>query len=403
MEIEHEYVRPSEGDNFSVVGTDVWRVIGSWCDLPSRVVLRFTAKSFTELLPRRPTRGYKLLSSVVAISPSLQEWFVNNQLLLSIDAYESAAASGNIPFLQYLWQRQVFHPQQIVSICARAAHKGQKSVLNWLTSFLELESFMIQGISYGACISNQVHVLDWLEARDVQFTDEHFTTAVAVATINGSFECLLWLWQRGVTIRPHPCAAASHHLEMLHWLVKNNYLTKQQVVEGCVLQNRPRIDDRNVITTLEEFYEPGVNYSDKVFAEAVGLRSLRVLKWLRKHKFPWDEETTEAAATKSKPAIMNYLLKKGCPVNRQTVIGNAVRWMNREMIVYLREQGYPWSERTVPRALQPLDFYQFLFDMDYSRTGWDYILKYLEGFSLDGSYGEGVASLKDWILAKVYV
>lgn len=105
--------------DFSLLECDVWCVITVKCSTLSRRMLRLTAKGFAELLAPRPIRYRRdgseirygeLLSSMIArsTSPSLFDWFADDKLTLSLDAYRDAASVGNVPFLQYLWRGRSF-------------------------------------------------------------------------------------------------------------------------------------------------------------------------------------------------------------------------------------------------------------------------------------------------------
>lgn len=393
--------------DFSLLGTDAWCVVGIWSDFLSRSVLRMTAKPFAQLLQRQPTRCYKLFSSLLPVcrSPSLQEWFCNDNLVLSFDVYKTAAKLGNVSFLEYLWKRQKFHQYQIKAICEKAAAHARMRVLDWLYSKLELEPAFTQALAQGACLRNRVQVLDWLEARDTDFTQvEQFRTAMIFASINDSFECLLWLWRRGVPVTIHPYTTpACQNLEMLRWLVKNHYITQRAIVENCVYKSRSSCD-QGVIATLKEFIEPGVTYSTQVFVKAVMLRSLRIVQWLHQRNFPWNTGVSATAAGESTPEVMNYLLEKGCPVKPRTAMHNAVYMMNKKMITYLRarDEPFPWDERTVPRSFKRISFYQFLLEMDYPRVGWDYIFAQILSAEIDEDEEKHAQRLQDWITQNVY-
>lgn len=393
------------GENFSVLGKDLWRVIESHCSSLSRRVLRMTAKSFAQLLKPRKRECGTLLSSLLvrSRSPSLLNWFCDDKLILSNYVYHYAGFNCNLPFLKYLWRRQKFHKIQIEAVCNCAAYYGHFKVLNWIYSLFELEPLLVKSIADGACSANRVDVLDWLEIRDADFTSIECGIIMFSATVRGNFEAMLWLWRRGARVEVNEACATTDNHEMLHWLVKNRFVDEQWVIENCTGHSYLPFSkrERAVLTTLEEFYEPNVNYSTKVFTNAVSLRSLRVLEWLHAHQFPWDEQTAKRAAEHGTPEMLKYCLENGCPARESELLPCAVHKTNRKVIEWLRSPeggARDWGEPKVPWSSGQLSFYEFLLEMEYPRSHWDRILVYTERH-YEGKW----VQLGNWILAHVYV
>lgn len=238
---------------------------------------------------------------------------------------------------------------------------------------------MVSVIAYSAIIRDHVGVLDWLEVRDADLETVAFDLNDSLE-YHGSFECLLWLWRRGLCKHIRSNAATSCHLPMLEWLVKNAFLTKQEIVEHCIYKHSIR-RVAEVMQTLEAFYEPGVTYSPDVCTSAVSLKSVRVMKWLHSHNFPWNEDTTRAAVLRSTPDVLRYCLKKGCPVKNDCLIGYAIQARNQAVLEWLLNpvdkhgkvfcDPFLWPQVAVIPCSSSLIFLQFLVDSDCPRRIWD--------------------------------
>lgn len=405
---------------FSSLGYDLWYLIADRCDNLSRRILRQTATGFALLVKPRPIRYSSdgteikqgvLLSMMVAYSKStsLRRWFGDSKLIISIETYRAAAIVGNLRFLRYLRKRQEFHELQIYIICYQAALHGRVNILNWMYSIFEFDFHIIRRVAEGAAVGAHVNILDWLEARDLVSSHESFADPCASAAVTGNFECVLWFWRRGLHRQFCNETAACGNLELLWWCVKNNFMSKQQIVEHCVLARYPKQPEREVIATLEEFYEPGLNYSDRVISRAFDLRSLCVVKWLHRKGFAWNARSISRAVGHTTPEIIRYCLKKGCLFLPDLVMNSAVSTMNRKVITWLRQPTdkhgnslrapFPWGSGRFPLSGFYPTFFQFLLEIGYPRSCWDDIFN----TRVTGKRELGHEIAKKWILRNVYV
>lgn len=172
--------------SFSCIGLDVWRVVGAHCHSLQRRPLLLTCKSFRALLPVKERLlmpngeefiRRELLTTLAARanSFSLFTYFYEGNPIVDIETYLQAARKGNVEILAFLWQRQAFHPYQIIRVCRMAASSNQRCVLDWFFSFLELEPFMANAIAHGALNKDNVDLLNWLECRDADKTRSRLT------------------------------------------------------------------------------------------------------------------------------------------------------------------------------------------------------------------------------------
>lgn len=408
-----------EEEEFSSIGRDVWRIVGGYCGRLTRRILLMSAKSFRHLLPRSKRRG-SLLTTLTARANSspLFHLFADNGSLMDLGTYIMAARKGNVEILEYLWRRQKFCKLQIDEICREAAINNRRNVLDWLYSFMELEPFMVYTIAHKAMMGGHTELLDWLECRDVDFDlfiESERRVLSGTAASRGNFEAVLWFWRRGWRPLFGQRVAASHNLEMLHWMVKNNFLTNEDIVEGSVrlcLHNW-RTGASTIINTIEEFYNPNTTYSTRVCTGAVARKSVVLMKWLHEHNFPWDWTTTKDAVRYGNLEVLRYCLRKGCPVEATELTRYAIESNNVTALKWLRnpvdEEGlpfcepFPWHSRTVLSGCAKLELLNYLLENDYPTALWNYTLDKIEAYTLgDGSRSERCIKLQKWILKNVY-
>lgn len=391
-----------EEQEFSLLGRDVWCVIGKHCGRLMQRMLDMTAKSFRDLLPAREQHFFAdgekfsdgaLITTLATRANSfpLFRMFADSGAPTGIDTYIAAARRGNVEILQYLWQRQKFCEKQVEEICIASATANRHNVLDWLYSFMELEEFMVYNIAYQAATYGRVELLDWLECREVDFTtfkEKDKRVISNAAATRGNFETVLWFWRRGWRPLFAKRVASSHNLEMLHWMVKNNFLTKKDIVEGSVYLPYGRTSISRIINTIEEFQEPGTTYSPQVCMQAACLKSVPLLKWIRRQKFPWDSETTKEAAKRGSPEVLAYCLRKNCSADKDRLTSYAIKSNNVSTLTWLREQGYPWYDQTVLPLYAHPKLIQYLSENDYPLDLWKYSLNSFGGHTYDDEHDQ---------------
>lgn len=398
-------------EEFSLLGSDVWPVIVANCSRLTCRVLLLTCKSFGQLLPKKKYPG-ELLTTLAARENYLPlfQFFYNP--LISIDTYRQAAKTGNLAILQILWQKQAFHPLQIEKVCFHAAMYNQRHVLDWLYSFLILEPFLVFKIAQGAVVGKHVHLLDWLEAREADFAalkNEEKSTLASVAAYRGSLDCLLWLWRRGHIISFREEATYGADLETSRWLVKNHFFSKEEMCLGAPNVHCVKYNPSAAIRKLEEFYEPGKTYGITACNRAAMSKSLPVMKWLRKHNFPWTNLTCARAARRGTPEILRYCLRKGCPVKKEKLTRYAIESNNFPVLVWLRNptdkyeqkfaEPFPWADETLLSGCASQEILDYLLENDYPRHLWEHTVTYLQGeFKEESIYAQKCCELRQWIL-----
>lgn len=72
---------------------------------------------------------------------------------------------------------------------------------------------------------------------------------------------------------------------------------------------------------------------------------LEMLKWIRKHNCPWDEETFYEAVCSGHKEMITWLKSQGCPWNETTCTAAAIHG-RLDILKYLRANGCPWSKET---------------------------------------------------------
>ena len=77
--------------------------------------------------------------------------------------------------------------------------------------------------------------------------------------------------------------------------------------------------------------------------------NLKVLQWVRKNGYPWDEQTCSAAALGGHLEVLQWARDNGCPWNEDTCDA-AARGGHLEVLQWAHGNGCPWDERICSHA-----------------------------------------------------
>jgi hypothetical protein len=84
---------------------------------------------------------------------------------------------------------------------------------------------------------------------------------------------------------------------------------------------------------------------------AAAFEHFETLKWLRQHHCPWDEQTMGEAAYTGNMEMLSWLLEQGAPVD-ESVCADAAQVGQLEALQWLRERGCPWDEECCNAAAE---------------------------------------------------
>ena len=107
-------------------------------------------------------------------------------------------------------------------------------------------------------------------------------------------------------------------------------------------------------------FDSSENMYSKVLDQRDKDKALLAIKWLRRHNFPWDEETCASAASNKNLSALKWVRNEGCPWDERTLVEASWRYRGcksdiTEMIEYCIQHGCPLSSRTCQYAMHNSD------------------------------------------------
>lgn len=161
-------------------------------------------------------------------------------------------------------------------------------------------------------------------------------------------------------------AAEDGCLGLLMWADSIGCVSDKYVFLGACKRKRMNI--------LEHFRRGSASdVGTQGFEVAAREGHLEIVRWLREHDFPWNQDVTRAAAASGRLEILQFLFANGCPWHNDLCADacrgghlNVLRWLhnrglplttetcscaalsgNLEMVQFLRAHGCPWNRETV--------------------------------------------------------
>lgn len=147
------------------------------------------------------------------------DWIHQQQLLYEDtirSLSESALLDGNIPILQWMFDRHLFHTNKQTT--DNAAKRGQVNVLQWLKDHDLLVTIELTFIWILAAQGGHVHELDWLFENGFAYPSSSIV-GLHYANISDT-RVLEWAFDRGIEFTTGDCsnAAMNGNLDALKWL-----------------------------------------------------------------------------------------------------------------------------------------------------------------------------------------
>lgn len=247
------------------------------------------------------------------------EWLRRNDCPYDSIAYPYAAHGGHLDVIKWLHDNDYDMDSLVWDI---AATRGHLDILKWLIDvwpdYKSFDCVYASAAEYG-----QIHVIEGL--LTIKRPAESFEYYVCACTaFGGQPETLKWLYANGFAWNELTCieAVRSGSLECLKYAHENGCPWNST---KCVFQATLSINDFDDKYSQSEYNhifnerlkilkylvrEGCVIDNPKLCANAAKINHLPMLKWLRKHGCPWDENTCDEANYED---IDKWIHENGCP------------------------------------------------------------------------------------------
>ncbi len=194
-----------------------------------------------------------------------------------------AAEAGNLPLLQSLCAEGC----PVNSVDVTAAKNGHLHVLQWLVA--SRHNIRYEMVCKEAAKRNDRRLLEWVEARGVNFDDPRLNDSACAG------------------------AAAGGHLDLLQWLKAK--IPGQSYDSDSCLGECSLAAQGGHLSVLQWFEERGVNFTEMYglcYAAAQG-GHLEVLKWLRTKGCPWEWSTFSMIMETGQFEMIQWACANDCP------------------------------------------------------------------------------------------
>ena len=112
-----------------------------------------------------------------------------------------------------------------------------------------------------------------------------------------------------------------------------------------LLHQRGDLDQRVDLNDGDEDYNDPNDDTFSLCTFAAKLGQLEVLKWLRENDFPWSERKSDEAACNGHLEVLQWARENGCPWDENTCWA-AASGGQLEVLQWARANGCPWDEDT---------------------------------------------------------
>jgi hypothetical protein len=287
------------------------------------------------------TIGCKLTSNVFAFAitnPKIKietlKWLKNKNCPYNSLAFENAVINENIKLIE--WLISIKCPFGEALSCA--ALKGNIPIIKLLIS---------KGCTYNtktfenAALYNNIDFMLWLKEQNCPWNANTITNAVIKNNLN-VVEWLLLNGCKGDVLTFHQ-AIKYNHFEMIILLKKYNCPWDEIVFEIAFNQ---AVNNNNfrVINWLKYNKCPTTN-NYEYFIKAASVGNLKIMKWLKKHKYKMNEFVFNSAAENGNMQNILWLYKNGCKYNT-VVYSKAVQTYNFVLMEWLENNNFPINVKT---------------------------------------------------------
>lgn len=321
------------------VHSDVLRLILSALDDCSRVVSRFVARRFRDLVPL--PKGQRSFGVDVCAQAakrgwlSVVQWARSRGAWWNEGAFEDAVTGGHTEVIHWL---QVNGCPWDAKACIKAARHGRLQVLESLFKngvywndlrYSQSELFRV------AIKGKHLNIIEWLLSHGFSFEKDACAAAarygntkllsairtagcpwnhetVDMAARGGHLETLQWAlsnglqWDEGVSVE----AAKGGSLELLIWAVAKGLSVDEESIMIEAIQGGHR-------SIIEWCLTRGIAFSATACFEAASKGDLDLLKTLHEKGAPLDKYVANAAAHYGSKDILEWLFQKDCPCSKK--------------------------------------------------------------------------------------
>ncbi len=296
------------------------------------------------------------LQWVMATCP---RWKKRSTFLLS-----SAAGSGNLQVLKYLWEVEkveAHYREGILHPLRNALHYGHLECVKYLVPRYPDVSDLEED-----CTAASIPCLEWLMTKDFQLD----TNFLKFAVHNSDIQLCSWLLDHGVScdldepgIQEGPNTIQI--LELLfsrgyHWNIDSDVESVTMYLSLNTLKwlnNRPEVtwnsrvyygaiwNNVNKRGIISYFLQLGIPFDPEIYSDVVGRKKLGLIRFLRSKGLPWNEdEMIEEAMRVNSLKVVKYLLQEGCRLSPylHSVVSMSPHWRDKDYAhAWLREHGCP--------------------------------------------------------------
>jgi hypothetical protein len=230
-----------------------------------------------------------------------------------------------------------------------AARSGDLTKLMWLYTEQHCELDRDEDISIFAAMSGSIAVLEWLKQQGVTLTGY----ASNLAAQYGHMHVLQYLHAEGCEKGRSVCYAAADNgdLEMLKWARKHDYPWDQHGPNNVVFVCGAAAGSYNIELMAWLIQQPGVQLSAGLMAAAAGVGDITMCEFLLANQCPWSEHTCLHAANRGEVDMLRWLREHGCPCNTVEVADVAASLYRVAVLEYLQQEAVVFTAEQLTQML----------------------------------------------------
>lgn len=212
---------------------------------------------------------------------------------------QTAARLGQFEIMKFLYS--VNCPMNMY-VSQAAAQFGDLEILKWTVKILNHSGSVVFN---AAASSGNLEIMKWLHEIKLTMTERTFICAIQ----NGNLDNLKWLYSVDCPrcFDAFDTAIIQGDLEILKWLKEINCPVDLSHLEKVV----GNICNKEIATwAINEMH---IELDEYVLIEAVKVKKLEFIKWLREMGCAWDSSVYQEALDSGDQEIINWLIENGCP------------------------------------------------------------------------------------------
>jgi hypothetical protein len=289
------------GTILEIIPMELLVLIGSFCEIIEKHVLRFVCKKFYQIAHKSGSKQNK------------EDFFFVNKNQDSNRDMRSETYIEKISFAR----------DNVICLPGTIPKKR------------DADSFSRRKISIFTIVIKRgyLDILKWMSKCFSTVFEEHEQDYCWLAALYGHLELLKWARESGYFWGMKTCSAAARngHLEVLKWARNNkcpwDSRTVDEAAKGGHLEILKWVKENDDGYTMSSGH-PGFDWmtskirSDHLWMDICSSAAegghLEVLKWARENGCLWDEDTCDSAALNGHLEVLKWARKNGCPWDSRT-------------------------------------------------------------------------------------